>query len=135
MYFEPPFLTKEFVFKTSRSGGKGGQNVNKLATRVQVEFDINQSLLLTTEEKAVILDKLAGKLTKEGVLQMVAQSERTQLGNKTVAIKKMYKALSKCFVVAKKRKPTKVSKGAIEKRLNTKRKRGEVKKLRKVVEE
>lgn len=132
MYFEPPFLTKEFVFKTSRSGGKGGQNVNKLSTRVQVDFNIPQSQLLTAEEKAVILEKLGDKLSGEGILQTVSQTERTQLGNKNVAIKKMYHVLNRCFVVAKKRKPTKMSKAAKEKRLSNKKKRGEVKKQRKV---
>jgi ribosome-associated protein len=134
MYFTPPFLLKEFMFKTSRSGGKGGQNVNKVSTKVQVEFDVQQSQLLTQEEKDIILEKLAGKLTQEGVLQIVAQAERAQLANKTIAIKKMYQALNKCFVVAKKRKPTKVSKAAIEKRLQSKKKRADVKAMRKAVE-
>lgn len=134
MHFTPPFLLKEFIFKTSRSGGKGGQNVNKVSTKVQVEFDVHQSQLLTQKEKDIILEKLAGKLTQEGVLQIVAQAERTQLANKTIAIKKMYQALNKCFVVAKKRKPTKVSKAAVEKRLQSKKKRADVKAMRKAVE-
>lgn len=135
MHVEAPYLNKEFVFKTSRSGGKGGQNVNKLSTRVQVDFNIQQSQLLTPEEKALIMEKLAGKLSGEGILQTVSQTERTQLGNKNVAIKKMYHAINKCFVVAKKRKPTKISKAAKEKRLSNKKKRGEVKKQRKFVGE
>lgn len=134
MRFEPPFLSKEFVFKTSRSGGKGGQNVNKVSTKVQVEFNVQLSQLLTPDEKETILEKLAGKLTQEGILQIVAQAERTQLANKTIVIKKMYQALNKCFVVAKKRKPTKVSKAAIEKRLQSKKKRADVKAMRKAVE-
>jgi ribosome-associated protein len=121
MHFKPPYLLTEFVFKTSRSGGAGGQNVNKVATKVQIDFDIPNSVLLTQEEKDILLSKLEDKLSKEGKLQIVSQTERTQLGNKEIAINKLYNTLNKCFVVRKKRKPSKPTKSSIEKRLTSKK--------------
>ena len=131
MHFKPPYLLTEFVFKTSRSGGKGGQNVNKVSTKVQINFSIIDSALLTEEEKAILLDKLADRLTKDGMLQIVAQEERSQLGNKEIALKKMYAVLNKCFVARRKRKATKPSKGSVEKRLQSKKRTSEIKKMRK----
>jgi ribosome-associated protein len=132
MHFKPPYLLTEFVFKTSRSGGKGGQNVNKVSSKVLIEFYIQDSALLTEEEKTILLEKLTDRLTKNGVLQIVAQEDRSQLANKEVALKKMYATLNKCFVVRKKRKATKPSKGSVEKRLQTKKRTSVIKKMRRV---
>lgn len=132
MHFKPPYLITEFVFKTSRSGGKGGQNVNKVSTKVLLEFSIVDSSLLTEKEKTILLEKLSDRLTKDGVLQIVAQEERSQLGNKEVALKKMYAALNRCFIVRKKRKATKPSKTSVEKRLQSKKRTSAIKKLRKI---
>jgi ribosome-associated protein len=123
-------LQSELSFKTSRSGGAGGQNVNKVSTKVEINFDIAASNILTAEQKAVLLEKLASQLTKEGMLQIVSQTERTQLGNKTKVIEKFYKILEKAFFVPKKRKPTKPSKSSKEKRLISKKKHSEIKKMR-----
>jgi ribosome-associated protein len=124
-------LEKELNFKASRSGGSGGQNVNKVSTKIEITFDIAHSQILTDEQKLILFEKLSSQLTNEGLLQIVSQTERTQLGNKRVAIDKFYKILHKCFIVPKKRKPTKPSKAAKEKRLLTKKKNSEIKNLRK----
>lgn len=121
MKFKPPYLLTECVIKTSRSGGKGGQNVNKLSTKVQLDFSIPDSKLLHENEKGLLLEKLASKLTTEGVLQVMAQTERTQLGNKEIAIRKFYKIINACFVKRKKRIATKPTASSNEKRIQDKK--------------
>lgn len=132
MQFKPPMLDSAFRFKTSRSGGKGGQNVNKVSTKVLLEFDIEAALMLTAEQKEVLKKKLAKKLTTEGILQVTVQTDRTQLANKNEAVRKLYKMVNACFVVAKKRKATKPTQAAVNKRLTSKKNRSTIKKQRKL---
>lgn len=125
-------LQTEVSYKTSRSGGKGGQNVNKVSTKVELDFDVHNSKLLTEEQKEIILRKLDSRITSEGILQVVSQSERTQLKNKKVALAKFYELIELAFFIKKKRKPTKTPRSAIEKRLKAKKRNSEIKKLRRM---
>ena len=131
---KPQILHSELVFDTSRSGGAGGQNVNKVETKVELRLDITGSELLTDEQKAVLLEKLANKITNEGVLVLYHQTERTQLGNKEKIVKKFNKLITEAFVEKKKRKPLKPTAAMIASRLSTKKHNAEVKAMRKKVE-
>ncbi|MCK9400854.1 MAG: aminoacyl-tRNA hydrolase [Bacteroidales bacterium] len=124
-------LSPEFTFTASRSSGPGGQHVNKVSTKVELRFNVIESALLTAEEKEIILTKLANKINSVGELILVAQSDRSQLKNKEKVIEKLYTLLSKALTPVKKRKPTKPSRAAKEKRLEDKRIRAEKKERRK----
>ncbi|MDQ3190999.1 MAG: aminoacyl-tRNA hydrolase [Bacteroidota bacterium] len=120
----------ELKFKTSRSGGSGGQNVNKVSTKVELNFDVLNSVLLHAHQKIKVLKRLEKRITKEGILQIIVQTERTQLGNKRLAIEKFHELIKKSLIEKKKRKPTKPGKAAKEKRLKEKKMQGEKKKSR-----
>lgn len=125
---------EELAFSASRSSGAGGQNVNKVNTKVELRFHIENSRFLTAEEKELILAKLSSQLTNDGFFIIVAQTERSQLKNKETAIDKFYTTLAKALTKRKKRKPTAPSKASMEKRLEGKRKQSEKKGLRKKIE-
>lgn len=120
MKLEKDNLLKEVTFKTSRSGGSGGQNVNKVSTKVELIFNIANSIVFTDAQKVLLTEKLAGKLDSEGNLHVVSQEDRSQLSNKENAIEKIIVMLTKALLVQKKRKPTKVPKSVIQKRLANK---------------
>ncbi len=122
---------KEFRFNTSRSSGPGGQHANKVETSVELRFDIQSSELLNEEEKERLLKKLSTKITKEGELIITAESKRSQVKNKELAIEKFCSTLEKALKKRKKRKPTKPTKAAKEKRLQKKKKRSDIKSKRK----
>lgn len=111
---------KEVTFKTSRSGGKGGQNVNKVSSKVELIFRIASSSLLTDDQKIIIKEKLSNKLDSEGNLHIVSQVDRSQLLNKQHTLDKLMVVLTKALEVKKKRKPTKIPKAVIAKRLANK---------------
>jgi ribosome-associated protein len=123
-------LKKELNFSVSRSSGPGGQNVNKVNSKVTLKFDVAQSQLLTLEEKEILLRKLATRLTTDGVLLLTAQDSRSQLGNKELAIQKFDQVLKKSFEKRKVRKATKPSKRAVQKRVNQKKQHSEKKQWR-----
>jgi ribosome-associated protein len=116
-------LAPELVFTTSRSSGPGGQNVNKVNSKVTLQFDVEKSLLLTHQ-------KLFSRMTTEGVLMLTAQESRSQLGNKEAVLGKLDKLLAKAFEKRKPRKATRPSKGAVQNRIQKKKEQSEKKKWR-----
>lgn len=121
---------KEFVFSSSRSSGPGGQNVNKVSTKVELRFNLLLTSVFSEEEKAVILKKLKNKITCAGELVLTSQSERTQTGNREAVMEKFYNLLTRALTPPKKRTATNPTLASKIKRLDEKKKRSTVKKLR-----
>lgn len=127
-------LESELVFTASRSGGPGGQNVNKVNTKINLSFDVFNSNLLTEEERNKIIQKLSSHISKDGVLNISASEKRSQLQNKISAMEKLDKLLIKAFAKRKVRKATKPSKASVKTRLDSKKKHSEKKKERRKLE-
>ena len=121
----------ELSYKTSRSSGSGGQNVNKVETSVTVLWKVEDSMVFTESEKERILFKLKNKINAEGILQTTVSESRTQLQNKKIATEKIQELVNKSLIVPKKRIATKPSRAKVEKRLESKKKISEKKENRK----
>jgi ribosome-associated protein len=123
--------SNEIVFTASRSSGPGGQNINKVNTKVELRFNINKSEVLTANEKLLLFERLKKKINTDGDLIVVSQSERTQLMNKKKAEENFFKLIIKALAKNPERIATTPSKASNKKRLEKKKKRSDIKKLRK----
>lgn len=126
-------IVKELWFSTARSGGKGGQNVNKVATKIELFFDLENSLCLTDEQKDLARKKLKNKLSESGVLHLSEDRDRSQHKNKELAVKKFMELLEKALEKPKPRKASAPTKASLKKRKETKEKRSDIKSTRKKI--
>ena len=124
-------IITELQFKAVRSSGAGGQNVNKVASKVMLAFDVQQSEALSEEEKAVLFGKLTTKISKDKLLILSCDESRSQLKNKEIVIRRFISIIEGALKVQKTRKTTKIPRSVIEKRLKEKRNQSDIKQSRK----
>lgn len=124
-------LIPELQFKAVRSSGAGGQNVNKVASKVELYFDLQSSAVLTEDQKDILLQKLQNRLTKDGILILQCDESRSQHKNKSLVIDRFIALIVNGLKKPKKRKPTQIPKSVIKKRIKSKRDLSNKKSLRK----
>ncbi|MDO8929920.1 MAG: alternative ribosome rescue aminoacyl-tRNA hydrolase ArfB [Bacteroidota bacterium] len=125
-----PDLSAEFIFQASRSSGPGGQNVNKVNSKIELRFNIQNSSILTDDQKEILLSKLSTKISSDGFLIVISQRDRSQLVNKEDAIRKLYELIEKALRPVKRRKRTRPTRSSVEKRLTGKRIKADIKQNR-----
>lgn len=123
-------IQSELQYKAVRSSGAGGQNVNKVSSKVELTFDLQNSCCFTDEEKTRLQEKLSTRLNKSGQLVLKSDENRSQLKNKEIVTKRFFELIEKALHVPKIRKATKVPRAVVEKRLKTKRNASEIKQSR-----
>ena len=130
MSINPKSLHPEIIFQTARSGGKGGQNVNKVETKVELRFDVLQSTVLPDHAKQLIMERLANKISGEGILVIQNQTERSQLANKIKVLAKFDELIKKALIPAVRRKKTRPPAAVEANRRRAKERTSEIKKWR-----
>ena len=123
-------ILQELTFKAVRSSGAGGQNVNKVSSKVILTFDVVNSNGLETEEKQLIVQKLTPRLTQENILNLNCDEDRSQLKNKDIVTKRFLQIIKAALIVPKERKPTRIPKSVIKKRLKDKKTTSKIKIMR-----
>lgn len=125
----------ELIFKASRSSGPGGQNVNKLNTKISAEVDIANCSFLTDAQKSTVLRKLSARLTKDNRLIVESQQFRSQKANRDFAVEKLTKIIGNALKRPKKRRPTRPTRSSVEKRLKSKKMKSQLKQQRRKFED
>ena len=123
-------IISELSFKAVRSSGAGGQNVNKVSSKVVLTFDLKNSQALTEEEKLLVEIKLSSRLTTDAVLILNCDEDRSQLRNKEIVTKRFLELIKNALLIPKERKPTKIPKSVIRKRIKEKKNISDIKKSR-----
>lgn len=129
--FDKDALLNELTFKAIRSSGAGGQHVNKVSSKIELIFNLEESFIFNEEQKERLQNKLQNRLTKEGILMLQCDESRSQHKNKELVIKRFLELIEKSLIIPKKRVPTKIPRIVIKKRLKSKRNLSEKKAHRK----
>ncbi|MEI6766771.1 MAG: alternative ribosome rescue aminoacyl-tRNA hydrolase ArfB [Bacteroidota bacterium] len=127
-------LLLNITYRTSRSSGSGGQNVNKVSTRVELLFDLGACAILSDSDKQKISLKLKNRINSDGILRIVSQKERTQLGNKKVVTAKFFNIIENCLKPVKRRRATQVPEAEKETRIREKKIKSVIKENRRKIE-